>query len=643
MLEAAGTALVALIDPFRLSMLFIGLVAGGIIGMLPGLGGVAAASILLPFIYKLDPLSGLAMLLGALGVVYTADTITSVLVGTPGSPASGPTSIEGFAMARRGEAGRALGGAFLASMLGGLIGVVILTLSIPIAGPLVLAFGTPELLMLAIVGLAYASGLVGKSPVKGILAGTLGLFLGTVGAAPAEAELRYTFGNPYLLDGFSLAIVALGFFGVAEVVTMLGEGGAIAQARYRITGWLDGARDVVRNWSAVVTGSVIGVVTGLIPAIGANASTWIAYGQAISSMKDKSKVGKGEPRGMLAAEGANNATVTTDLVPTMLFGVPGGPAAAIFLGALYIYGFYPGPRFVQSHADLMFLIIWSMALAAIFGAFLSFLVSPWIARITRLEFGLVAAPLVVIMMIGAFESKKSLLDFYTLIAFGILGWLMKRASWPRAPLLVGFVLAVPIERNFWLTYQLHGWSWLMRPIVILLAAIIVAQLAYNAWRDYRARAENIPAETEPYPAFPASSVSTLPAGRFDLGLLLALAAVAVFAAAIIMSFNFRLDSRLVPLLAAIPGLLSAFLLLLRHLFHRTEPIAWPPRGELVQIGLLIAAVAAIHLAGFFIAIGAYVLVVLATRTSLRIGILPYAMLIVAFAWGVSRLVNIPLP
>jgi putative tricarboxylic transport membrane protein len=641
MLEAAGSALVALADPFRLMMLFVGIVAGGIIGMLPGLGGVAAVSILLPFVYKLEPLSGLAMLLGALGVVYTADTITSVLVGTPGSPASGPTAIEGFAMARDGEAGRALGGSFLASMLGGLIGVVILTLAIPIAGPLVLAFGTPELLMLAIVGLAYASGLVGKSPVKGILAGAFGLFLGTVGAAPAEAELRYTFGNPYLLDGFALAIVALGFFGIAEVVSMLGEGGAIAKTRYKITGWIDGVRDVAKNWTAIATGSVIGVVTGLIPAIGANASTWIAYGQAISSLKDKSKVGKGEPRGMLAAEGANNATVTTDLVPTMLFGVPGGPAAAIFLGALYIYGFYPGPRFVQTHSDIMFLIIWSMALAAILGAALSFLVSPWIARITRLEFGLIAAPLVVIMFIGAFESKKSLLDFNTLIAFGILGWLMKRAGWPRAPLLVGFVLAVPIERNFWLTYQLHGWSWLYRPIVLLLAAIIFAQLAYNAWRDFQSKAmaaapeDAAPRRVEHYPP--------VTAGRYDLGFALSAAAFAMFAAAIAMSFSFRFDSRLVPLLAAVPGLLCAGLLVVQHLRDRIEPVAWPPPGELMQIGILIAAVAAVSYVGFFGAIAGYVLVVLATRTSLRLMLAPYAAAIVFSAWGLSKLLNIPLP
>ena len=431
MWEAAGTALVALLDPFRLSMLFLGLFAGGIIGMLPGLGGVGAVSILLPFVLKLDPFSGLAVLLGATGVVYTSDTIAAILFGTPTSASSGPTAIEGFAMARRGEAGRALSGAFLASMIGGLIGAVVLTLSIPIAGPLVLALGSAELLMLAIVGLAYASGLVGDSPAKGILSAALGLFLGTVGVAPSAPELRFTFGEPYFLDGFSLTIVALGLFGVAEVIVMLGQRGAIAQQRFRLSGWIEGVRDVVRQWKVVAMGSVIGVIFGVIPAIGASASTWIAYGQAVSTAKDRSMVGKGDPRGMLAAEGANNATITTDLVPTLLFAVPGGPAAAIFLGALFVYGYYPGPRFVQMNLDLMFLIVWSSAIAAVLGAALCFAVSPWIARITRIDFGLVAAPLIVVILLGSFEAKKSTLDFVALLGFGVLGWLMKRAQFPR--------------------------------------------------------------------------------------------------------------------------------------------------------------------------------------------------------------------
>jgi putative tricarboxylic transport membrane protein len=643
MWEAAGSALVALLDPFRMMMLMLGLLAGGIIGMLPGLGGIGAVSILLPFVLKLDPLSGLAMLLGACGVVYTSDTIAAVLFGTPTSASSGPTAIEGFAMARRGEAGRALGGAFLASMIGGVIGAVVLTLAIPVAGPLVLALGTPELLMLAILGLAYASGLVGDSPAKGILSAALGLLLGTIGVAPAAAELRYTFGVSYLLDGPALTILALGLFGVAEAIVMLGQGGSISQSRFKLTGWVEGARDVGRHWWMVLMGSFIGVIVGILPAIGASASTWIAYGQAASSAKDRSVIGKGDPRGMLAAEGANNATITTDLVPTLLFGVPGGPAAAVFLGALYVYGFYPGPRFVQTNLDVMFLIVWSSAIAAVLGAFLCLAASPWIARLTRLEFGLVAAPLVVIMLIGSYDSKKDVLDFVQLAAFGVLGWLMKRGDIPRAPLLVGFVLQDPIERNFWLAYQLHGWSWLTRPIVLGLIALIVIHIGLTVRRARRAAADpsNVPKAdliTEP-----TAKARVARVGWFDLQFLLALASGIAFAAAIAASFRFREDSRLVPLLAAVPGLICALVLLIPHVRSRAPLIAWPPRGEWMLIGLFMAMIFAIPLVGFYPAITAFMVILLKTRTSLRWMLLPYVAALVAATWGLSKVLNLVLP
>jgi putative tricarboxylic transport membrane protein len=631
----ALTALIALSDPYRMAMLMVGLLAGGIIGMMPGLGGIGAVSILLPFALTLDPFTGLAVLLGATGVVYTSDTIAAILFGTPTSASSGPTAIEGFALARNGEAGRALGGAFLASMIGGLIGAVVLTLAIPIAGPLVLALGTGELLMLAIVGLAYASGLVGNSPTKGILAAALGLLLGTVGVAPSAPELRFTFGFPYLLDGFALTLVALGLFGIAEVIVMLGQGGAIAQQQFKLTGWGDGARDVIRHWKVVIMGSVIGVIFGVIPAVGASASTWIAYGQAVASSKDKSMVGKGDPRGMLAAEGANNATITTDLVPTLLFAVPGGPAAAVFLGALFVYGYYPGPRFVQMNLDLMFLIVWSSALAAVLGALLCFLASPWIARLTRIDFALVAAPLVAVILLGSFEAKKSVLDFATLLSFGVLGWLMKRGQWPRAPLLVGFVLAEPIERNFWLAYQLHGWGWLKSPIVIGLIAVIVIHFAMTFRRALATR--------HAAPAAAAAEQAKVEGFRFDIGLLLALAAAALFVGAIYMSFSYAFDSRLVPMLAAVPGAAAATAVIIARLRGDTPAVDWPPRKEAAQLALLGAGVTAIPFTGFFPALGVYLAIMLWTCSSLRVLIIPYAAAIVAAVYGLSRAFNIPLP
>ena len=431
-----------------------------------------------------------------------------------------------------------------------------------------LALGTGELLMLAIVGLAYASGLVGDSPIKGILSAALGLFLGTVGVAPSAPELRFTFGAPYLLDGFALTILALGLFGVAEVIVMLGQGGAIAQQQFKLSGWTQGVRDVVRHWKVVASGSMIGVIFGVIPAVGASASTWIAYGQAVSTAKDKSMVGKGDPRGMLSAEGANNATITTDLVPTLLFAVPGGPAAAVVLGALFVYGYYPGPRFVQMNLDLMFLIVWSSALSAVLGAALCFAASPWIARITRVDFALVAAPLIAVILLGTFEAKKSVLDFATLFGFGMLGWLMKRAQWPRAPLLVGFVLTDPIERNFWLAYQLHGWNWLKSPIVIGLIVIVGVHVALTIRRAAASRS----AAQSP-PANIASSAADDP--RIDLGLLLAVGAAALFAGGIAMSLKLAFDSLLVPMLAAIPGLLAAVALIAMRLRGSVAAAPWP--------------------------------------------------------------------
>jgi putative tricarboxylic transport membrane protein len=637
MWEAAGTALIQLFDPFRMLMLFVGMFAGGIIGMLPGLGGIGALSILLPFALKLDPFSGLAMLLGATGIVYTSDTIAAILFGTPTSASSGPTAIEGFAMARRGEAGRALGGAFFASMIGGLIGAVVLTLSIPIAGPLVLALGSAELLMLALVGLAYASGLVGGSPAKGLLSAALGLFLGTVGVAPSAPELRYTFDFPYLLDGFALTIVALGLFGVAEVIVMLGQGGAIAQERFKLSGWMDGVRDVVRHWRVVSMGSIIGVIFGVIPAVGATASTWIAYGQATATMKDKSKVGKGEPRGMLAAEGANNATITTDLVPTLLFAVPGGPAAAVFLGALFVYGYFPGPRFVAQNLDLMFLIVWSSALAAIIGAAICFAASPWIARLTRIDFGLVAAPLIAVILLGSFEAKKTAIDFVTLLGFGVLGWLMKRAQWPRAPFLVGFVLTDPIERNFWLAYQLHGWSWLKGPIVLGLIAVVVLHIFVTARRAWCARKEKEAVSTAGAEAAQAAALSLSP------GLVLSLASLAVFGLGIWLALDYATDSRLVPLLAAIPGLAATLLVLQQYLCARKAEPGWPPLKEVQQIGFLAVAILAIPFTGFVPALAVYLVALLWTCTRLGFWSLPYAAAVTAAVYGLSRAFNIPLP
>ncbi len=556
MIENALLALDGLFDPIRLAALFAGMFVGMIFGMLPGLGGVAAVSILLPFVYYLDDYAGLAMLLGAVSVVYTADTITSVLLGAPGSPASAPTAIEGHALAKQGEAARALGVGFLASMVGGLVGAVVLFFAIPIAGPIVLLLSTPELFMFALVGLFFASSMIGKDLAKGLAAACLGLFLGVVGPAQAAADFRYTFGQVYLLDGFSLTIVALGLFGVAEVISMLAAGGGISHARTEVVHWGDGFRDFLKHKWLVLRSAVIGVFGGFVPAVGASASTWVAYGHAIRSARDRSKFGKGEIRGIAASEGANNATIIADLVPTLLFSVPGGPAAAIFLGALFSFGYYPGPRMINQNPDLMFLIVWSVALTSVVGAIACFLATPWLARLTRIPFAIIAAPLVLVMVIGAYQNTSTLGDIFLLFALGTLGWLMKHGGWPRAPALVGFVLSGPMEQYFWLSNQIHGWSWLARPGVLIIASIIFLPLVWNVLRTRRERSHDEEAPEAAAENEPDRSNRTV-------ALILAIIASAIFLYAFIELWSFNPASRLMPALAIFPGLPLAAWLVIR--------------------------------------------------------------------------------
>jgi TctA family transporter len=613
MLENAALALEGLLDPVRLAALFAGMLVGMVFGMLPGLGGVAAVSILLPFVFYLDDYAGLAMLLGAVSVVYTSDTITSVLLGAPGSPASAPTAIEGHALAKQGQAARALGVGFLASMVGGLVGAAVLLVAIPVAGPIVLMLGTPELFMFAIVGLFFASSMIGRDLAKGLASAALGILLGVVGPAQAAADFRYTFGQVYLLDGFSLTIVALGLFGVAEVISMLARGGGISHARIEVTNWGAGLSDFLANKYLILRSAIIGVFGGFVPAVGANASTWVAYGHAIRSTPDKRRFGKGEIRGVASAEGANNATVIADLVPTLLFSVPGGPAAAIFLGALFSFGYYPGPRMIQQNPDLMFLIVWSVALASVIGALLCFAITPALARLTRIPFAIIAAPLVLVMVLGAYQSTSTIGDIFMLFALGGIGWLMKHGGWPRAPALVGFVLSGPMEQYFWLTNQIHGWSWLLRPGVLIIASLIVLPILWKAVQRWRGGG------TAPVVAdgpTDEDAETDEPGAHPRVALILAAIATAAFAYAAWEMTQFNPSSRLMPLLAVVPGLPLCLWLLIRGIREIGAP-GESLAGEPQVLLALLAYAVAVWAIGYSIPTAALVAWMLLARARMR--------------------------
>ncbi|HSA89957.1 MAG TPA: tripartite tricarboxylate transporter permease [Burkholderiales bacterium] len=476
MLDVVGSALANVLSGTHVLYMLLGVGVGLIVGILPGLGGIAGMSILLPFVYGMDTVSALALLIGLLAVVPTGDTFSSILMGIPGSAASQATILDGFPMAKRGEAARALSAAFFSSMLGGLFGALVLTGFIVVARPIILAFSSAELFMLTVLGLGMVGVLSGSSFLKGLLSCALGLLLGMVGAAPATGEWRLVVGLEYLVDGLPLVVVALGLFAIPEIIDLLRRHTAISQVAMLGRGWLRGIRDTVREWSVVLRCSGIGCLIGAMPGLGGSVADWMAYGHTVQLARDKSQFGRGDVRGVLAPESANNAVAGGALVPTLLFGIPGSGSTAIFLGGMVLLGIQPGIMLVETQLDLVYTIIWTLAIANVVGAGLCFAASPFVARITTLPYAYVAPFMLMIIFFAAYQATSHWGDILALLAIGVLGLYMRRFGWPRPPLIVGFVLAPGAENYLYQAIQFHGSAWVLRPGVLIIAAITAASM-----------------------------------------------------------------------------------------------------------------------------------------------------------------------
>ncbi len=637
MWDAALIALERFSDPHHLGMLMAGVLAGTIIGILPGLGGIASVALLLPFIYTLDVNSAMVLLIGSLAVVHTADTITSVLIGTPGGAATAVTVLDGYPLAKQGQAARALSAAFLSSMIGGLIGTVFLTLSLPIARPLVLFFGSPELLMLCVLGLSFAGFLTGGAPLKGGLAACLGLLLGSVGSAPADAVNRYTFDQLYLVDGIPLVGVALGIFGIAEIVDLLVKGGRIAERVDLGSGWMQGAKDVWQHWGIVVRGSLIGVWAGILPGIGATAGSWMAYGHVVAMARDREKFGKGDIRGVIGPESANNSVDAGDLIPTLLFSVPGGAPAAILLGALFYYGIQPGPRMVQENLDLIFTIIWSLAIANAVGAALCFLLSPALSRFTWVSFAQLAPAIVVTIFFGAFQSSQHFGDLFALLGLGFLGWLMKQLGWPRAPFLVGFVLTKPTEQYLWLSISRYDFEWLLRPGVIIMGLLLLASIVWIVLG--RSKTKDAPGEESAEGAVSLGKTSSV---------LFTLAVLIVAAAALYEAQDFPHLGAIFPIAATVPAIFMAVAQLVLDVRARREsPVFETGKKIRLALGYFLALVLyflLIWLFGFGIATALFTFGFLFGWVRMRwLPSLSYTVAVVGFALLLSRALELYWP
>jgi len=486
-----------------LGYLFLGVTMGLAIGVFPGLGGIAGLSLLIPFMFGMDPILGLALMIGMVAVVPTSDTFTSVLMGIPGSSASQATVLDGFPLAKKGEAARALSAAFASSMFGGLIGAFFLTFFIVIARPLVLKFGLPEMLMVTFLGLSMVAILAGRVPLKGLAAAGLGMMVGTIGEADAGGSLRMaTYDIPYLTDGLKLVIVGLGIFAVPEIIALLRQDKMISKTPELGAGWAHGVKDWYANIFLSVRCALIGVVVGVIPGLGGSVVDWIAYGHTVQTTKDKSNFSKGDIRGVIGPESSNNAKEGGGLVPTLLFGIPGSGSMAIFIGAVALLGsgdIEVGPAMIKNNLNYTYSIVWLLALANVLGTILCIVVSGPIARLTTIRFALLAPFLFMLISFAAFQSGQNLGDLVALFAIGLIGILLRRFDWSRPAFLIGFVLSNPAEAY---TNQVHqvakfrfeqgidvGLAYIFSPIVLVLIVITLISVVVGIRQAKHIRAE----------------------------------------------------------------------------------------------------------------------------------------------------------
>ena len=486
-LPAFGDAWGLILQPVVLGYLVLGVLMGLCIGVFPGLGGIAGLSLLLPFMFGMEPVLGLALMIGMVAVVPTSDTFASVLMGIPGSSASQATVLDGFPMAKKGMAARALSAAFASSLFGGLVGASFLTIFILIARPIVLEFRTPELLMITIFGLSMVGILAGRVAIKGIVAAGLGMLIGTIGEGASSGDLRMSsYDFPYLTDGLKLVIVGLGIFAIPEIISLLRKDRAISDRPQLGGGWIAGIRDWFANIWLSVRCSIIGVIVGVIPGLGGSVVDWIAYGHAVQTTKDKSNFGSGEVRGVIGPESSNNAKEGGGLVPTLLFGIPGSGSMAIFIGAIALLGsgqIEVGPAMLKNNLDITYAIVWLLALANVVGTVICIAASGGIAKLTTVRFVLLAPFLFMIISFAAFQSGQNLMDLVALFAIGFLGILMRRFDWSRPAFLVGFVLSNPAEAYANQAIQIaqsrfrkgfgEGIDYIFSPIVIVLLVITV--------------------------------------------------------------------------------------------------------------------------------------------------------------------------
>jgi putative tricarboxylic transport membrane protein len=473
----------------------IGTAVGIVIGALPGLTATMGIALLVPATFMMSPVTGLIMLSGIYcGAIY-GGSISGILVNVPGTAAAIVTMMDGNKMTQKGEAKRALSTAVLASFVGGFLSAAALLCLSPILANIALRFGPPEYFSLALFGMCMISSLTtrGGSVLKGIFVGFFGIFISTVGMDPCLGIARYTFDTTNLMGGFSLVPVLIGVFSIPEALELATSKSFSKISVQQIEGSLFlELSEYCRMTAIFVKSSIIGIILGILPAVGPETAPFIAYPEAKRSSKHPERFGTGIPDGVVAAEAANNGATGGSLIPLLTLGIPGSAAAAVYLGALTIHGLLPGPMLFQRNPDV------------VYGLFVGFFVvqfvmlglglggSTFFPKVLRLPTNIIAAFIFLFSIIGAFAMNSNLFDVWVMLGFGILGFIMKSYGFPLAPIVLGLILGPILEENMFSSLAIgHGnpLIFVTRPLSVLILLMAAASLIASNIRSLRRSSE----------------------------------------------------------------------------------------------------------------------------------------------------------
>jgi putative tricarboxylic transport membrane protein len=470
------------LQPGNIAFVFLGVLAGTVIGMLPGLGPMSALALMIPVTFGMEPASGLILMAGVYyGAIFGGST-SAILLNAPGVAATVATSFDGYPLAKKGLAGKALALAAYASFVGGTISVIGLMLVAPLLSRVAVSFGSAEYFALMVLGLSAVVSLSGRSVVRGLIAGVFGIMIAIVGVDRQTGTLRYTGGTLELMQGIDFIVVALGVFALTEVFILLLRGEDAGKAKTRSISSLKLTRQEVKTIaSPTLRSSVLGFFVGVLPGAGATIASFLGYSMEKRLAKDSDTFGKGNIKGVVAPEAANNAACGGSFVPLLTLGVPGSGSTAVLLGALLVMGITPGPLMLEQRPDVFWGVIASMYIGNIFLLVLNLPLIPLFAKILDVPRALLVSMVVLFCIIGVYALKFSTFDLYLLTIFGVVGLIMRLNGFPLAPLILGLILGDLMEENMRRALQISGGDWmtfLERPISLVLLLIAAASVLW---------------------------------------------------------------------------------------------------------------------------------------------------------------------